>query len=91
MMNKRTYEACAWLDENGDSKYASFERVPFLRGYHWSDGYGVSKCLPCKEAKDPEAIEICNNKYAYSKVDFPIDDLNDAKMQESSQNISHGY
>jgi hypothetical protein len=83
VMDKRAYEPCAFVDEEGveietysekESEKDDSQRgiksmhIPFLRGYSWSDGYGASNCIPCSKAKDQIEINICNDKNSYYKI-----------------------
>lgn len=42
--------------------------IPFIRGFRYSDGYGVSRCFPCAKAEDQYQINICNSKHLYANI-----------------------
>ena len=67
-------------------------KIPFIRGFRWSDGYGASNCIPCAKANVQEEINICNSRYLYinmsigdsnEKIDIEnIDEANPALVME---------
>lgn len=40
--------------------------IPMIKGFEYEDNHGVSLCKPCRDAKDEEALDVCNKGYAYT-------------------------
>ena len=107
MMNKREYHACLFVDEDGvtvtyysandpnqDHKGIDTMHIPMIRAFYWTDGYGESKPIPCREAKTQEEINICNSRYLYLHLDTgiipdDIDGANPALVKNEDNTISH--
>jgi hypothetical protein len=138
MMNEKTYEPCAFVDEDGvafedwnegedggipDPELAGLPRneytgkleplrdkngkiikdlpagypgpksmkIPFVRGYHEADGYGVSRCMPCYKATDDGALKICNDRSQYTKIneEYQLSDLDKASYIDDT--VGKGY
>jgi hypothetical protein len=62
--------------------------IAFVRGYSWSDGYGVSGCLPCYDPPqdryeiDADRVvrdKVCNDRSNYITQETIPDDINYAK------------